>query len=144
MPCRKDVARRFLHPQTLTILFFSLNFLYAIFSPPLLILLCFLWFSVFLVVPLCLKLQVPCNTPSPSSCFCFSNPCSCSQEKSRRDGSPAAVCWETRGGQSNLGLCGTVALRNTHTVNIWKQSKSYNQGNWVSVPLGLLTLLRSF
>lgn len=79
--------------------------------------------------------RCPAILPSPSSCFCFSNPCSWSQEESRRDESPAVVCWEAggkpgaSGGQSHRGLWGTTALRNKHTVKFENTAKNYNQRN---------------
>lgn len=155
VPYGKDVAERLLHSSdTFNVLFFfALIFLqpmWFFFLPLLLILLWSLWFFVIFTFLLCLELQVPCNTPSPSSCFCFSNPCSCSQEKSRRDESPAVMCWEARGkpgargGQSDRRLWWTTALRNEHSVNIiWKHTKNYNQRNWGGwgwkLPLNLST-----
>lgn len=143
-------------PQTLSMFcsYFPSNFSlsHVIFFPLLLLLIlpCFLWFSVVFVVLLCLELQMPCNTASPLSCFCFPNPCSCSQVKSRRDESPVVVNWEARGKAGNpTEDCENLRMNvfhgehnlKTYLKTVTRETEGENSP-LVSVPPGILAPLR--
>lgn len=110
----KSVPERFLYPSD-TSFFFPPHF-------PLPHVICFSSSSShFILFPLifsllylpCLELQVPCNTPS---CFCFSNPCSCSQGKEAGGMRTLQWCAGKHEGSQELevgNLWGTGSSRNT-------------------------------